>query len=251
MLRLGAVILDRLLEGAEGIDRLLEHLYNGYPAHIFGAGLAHHVLRRLIFRHQAGIFAAHHRGHRKNGNNRGKQAGRTHTPVEDEHQHKHCKDHGDASDDVREVVRKKRFGFRGGAVEAVSDEARSVGIKVPQRRFHQMRHARFADARGCAEGCKMRAHQSGKIDKDPAEGERERHPPEAGDPGRLRPVRRGSDQIPRRKPDADVGDHPEDHGDRRKPQTQKGQSPVTACIGKQDAQIAFFLFFHGCFSFLG
>ena len=63
VLGLGAVILDRLLESLERIDRLLEYLDHRNAAHILSTRLADTIQRGLILRHNFGVFAAHHGKH--------------------------------------------------------------------------------------------------------------------------------------------------------------------------------------------
>ena len=66
-----------------------------------------------------------------------------------------------------------------------------------------------------------------------------RSPPES-----FPPVRRGSDQIPYRQPDADIGQHSQHHGNRRESKPQKCQSLIAAGIFQQHCQVALFLLFH-------
>ena len=55
VLGLGAVLLNGLLEGFEGIDRLLEDLHHRDAPDILGARLGHAVLGRLVLRHDLGV----------------------------------------------------------------------------------------------------------------------------------------------------------------------------------------------------
>ena len=87
--RLVAVFVNGLLKRLEGIHGLLEDLNHRNAAHILGARLGDAVERCLIFRHELGVFAAHHGGHGDDRNHRRQQAGRAHAPVEHKHQHHH------------------------------------------------------------------------------------------------------------------------------------------------------------------
>ena len=112
MTRLRAVVVDGLLEGLEGIDRLLEHLYHGDAAHVFRPRLAHAVLRGLILLHELGILAAHHGEHRCDGDDSGDEASSAHAPVEHEHEHNHGDKHRHGAHNISQIVREQRFGFR-------------------------------------------------------------------------------------------------------------------------------------------
>ena len=107
-----------------------------------------------------------------------------------------------------------------------------------------MRHPRLADI-GCSpEGGEMGAHQRREIDRDPRDGKRKGHPPVTGDPHRRCPVRRDGDQITHRKPDADIGHHAQDHGDRGQGKAEKRKPLIVSGILKQYAEIVLFLFVH-------
>ena len=129
MLCFCTVIFDGLLKGLKGIYGLLEHLDHGDTPHILRASLAHHILGCLVFCHQSGVFAAHHRGHRQDGYHCRQQAGGAHPPVKDEHQNQHGEEHGDRSHDVRQVVGKQGFRFGGRSVQTVSKKPRGIGIE--------------------------------------------------------------------------------------------------------------------------
>ena len=230
LLRLFAVILDGVLERLKGIHRLLEHLHHRDAPDVLGARLAHDVLSRLVFSHEPGVLPAHHGEHGSNGNHSRHQARSAHAPVKHKHQYQHGDKHGDGTYNVGQIVRQQRFRFRRRPVQAVAQKTRGVGIKESQRRFHQVRHALFADI-GCrAEGRQVSAHQRGKIHRDPGNGEDKCHPAVTGDFRRLRPIGGDGDQLPGDQPDADIGNHAQDHRDSREPQAQKGQALMTARI---------------------
>ena len=218
VLGLGAVILDGLLEGLEGIHSLLEDLHHGDAAHILGARFAHRVLGRLVFGHESGVFPAHHRGHGGNGDCGREQAGRAHAPVVYEHQHQHGDEHGNCAHDIREVVGKQRLCLGGRAVQTVAQQAGGVGVEEAKRRLHQVFHACLADVARRAEGREMRAHQRGEIDQDPRKGEGKGHPAVAGDASRLCPVGSHGDEVPGHQPDANIRQHAQHHGDGRQAQ---------------------------------
>ena len=164
MLRLGAVILNGLLECPERINCLLKHLDHRNPAHIFGSGFAHHVLRRLILRHQFGILPAHHRKHRSYRDRCRQKAGSAHPPVKNEHQDNHGDQHGSAADDIRQIVGKKGLRLGGSPIKAVADQTGCIGIKKAKRRLHQMLHTLFADIGSSTERSQVRTHQSREVD---------------------------------------------------------------------------------------
>ena len=66
VLGLGAVLLNGLLEGFEGIHRLLEDLHHRDAPDILRASLGHAVLGCLVLRHNLGVLAAHHGEHSEN-----------------------------------------------------------------------------------------------------------------------------------------------------------------------------------------
>ena len=136
MLCLGAVIFDGLLKGLKGIYGLLEYLDHGDTADIFRPGFTHLILGCLIFRHEPGVFTAHHRSHGYDRYNCCQQAGGSHPPVKNKHQDQHGDKHGHCSDDIRQVVGKQGFRFRGRSVQAVSKKPRRIGIEEAQRRLH-------------------------------------------------------------------------------------------------------------------
>ena len=212
MFRFGAVILNRLLKGPERIHRLLEDFHHRDPAHIFRTGFAHHILRRLILRHEFGVFTAHHGEHCSCGDSSRQQAGCAHTPVEHEHQHDRRKEHSNAADYVCKVVSKQGFCLSGGSVQSVSKKPGSVRIEKPKRRFHQMLHAFFTDIACCTECRQMRTHQRCEIDEDSRKRKCKCQPPVTGNTRCLHPVRGCRDQIPRYQPDADIRQHTQDHG---------------------------------------
>ena len=106
MLCLCAVIFDSLLKSLKGIYGLLEHLDHGDTADVFRPGFTHDILGCLVFRHEPGIFPAHHCGHGHDRYNCCQQAGGPHTPVKNKHQYQHGNKHGHSSDDVCQVVSK-------------------------------------------------------------------------------------------------------------------------------------------------
>ena len=232
VLGLGAVILDSLFEGLEGIHSLLEDLYHRDAAHILGARLAHHILGRLVFGHEPCVFAAHHRAHGADGDHSREQAGRAHAPVVYEHQHQHGDEHGDCAHDIREVVGKQRLCLGGRAVQTVAQQAGGVGVEEAKRRLHQVFHACLADVARRAEGREVRAHQRGEIDQDPRKGEGKGHPAVAGDAGRLRPVGSHGDEVPGHQPDTNIRQHAQHHGDSRQAQAYKGQALMAARVSQ-------------------
>ena len=243
MLRLGAVILNGLLEGLEGIHRLLEHLHHRDAPHVLCTGLAHHVLGSLVFRHQAGVFAAHHGTQRANGHHRCQQAGCAHPPIEPEHQHQHSDKHGDGAHDVSQVVGQQGFRFGSRTVQTIAQKAGSVDVKEAQRRFHQMCHALLADVGSRTEGRQMGTHQGTEIDHNARQRKGEGHPTIPGNPRRLRPIGSHGDQIPGYQPDADVRKHPQHHGHSRQAQPQEGEPLIASGKAEQLTEITLFLLF--------
>lgn len=188
-----AVILNRLLERLEGIHGLLEYLDDRNTAHVFGACLAHGILRRLILLHELCVFAAHHGEHGEYGNDCRQNTRRAHAPVKHKHQHQHRDKHRDRADNIGKIMSEKRFGLRRSAIQTVAQKSRCVAVKKAERRFHQMRHAALADI-GCgAERCQVRTHQRGEINDNTAHGKAKRQPAVFGDFRRLRPVGRYRD----------------------------------------------------------
>ena len=127
---LAAVILNGLLKRLEGINRLLEDFHHGNAPDILRPRLGHAVLCCLIFCHQLGVFSTHHGEHGDDGNHRRQQAGSAHSPVKDEHQHQHRKEHDDCADDVRQIVCQQRFGVGRRRVQPSPDKAGGVGVKI-------------------------------------------------------------------------------------------------------------------------
>ena len=212
MFRLGAVVLNGLLECLERVHSLLEDLDHRDAAYIFCSGFGHAVLSRLVFRHQPGVLAAHHAEHSKDGNHRRQQAGRAHAPVKHKHQHQHSKKQSNRTHDVRQIVGKQRFRISGRCIQPAADQTGGVGVKVAQRCLHHMGHALFADVGRCAERRQMGAHQTQEIDQDAAHCESEGDPAIARHALGLRPVRCHGDQIPGRQPDTEVRNHTAHHG---------------------------------------
>ena len=129
MLCLCTVIFDCLLKSLKGIYCLLEHLDHGDSADIFRTRFTHYILGCLVFRHEPGIFSAHHRGHGHDRYNCCQQAGGPHTPVKNKHQDQHGNKHGHSSDDVCQVVGKQGFRFGGCSVQTISKKPGSIGIE--------------------------------------------------------------------------------------------------------------------------
>ena len=249
MLCLGAVVLDGLLKGLEGVHGLLKDLDHRNAAHILRAGFGHAVLSRLVFCHQCGILAAHHAAHGEDGNHRRQQAGRAHAPVKHKHQHQHGDKQCDCAHDVRQIMGQQRLRIGGGRIQPAADQTGGVGVKVAQRRLHHMGHALLADVGRCAECGQMGTHQAQKVDEDTAHRKSEGDPTVVRHAPGLRPVRRHSDQISCRQPNAEVRDHAAHHGHRRQSQPQKGKPPMAACVSQQDRQRVLFLLLHKYSSF--
>ena len=244
VLRLGAVLLDGLLERLEGPHRLLEDLHHRDAPDILGARLGHAVLGRLVLRHDLGVLAPHHGEHGEDGDHRRQQAGAAHPPVKDEHQHQHGNKQGDGTHDVCQIVGQQGLGVGRRRVQPSPDEAGGVGVEPAQRGVHHMGHALLADVGRRAESRQVSTHQPPEVQHDAPEGSPEGQPPVPGDALGLRPVWSNFDQIPGRQPDTDVGRHAQQHGRRRQGQPQKGQSPVAARIVQQGGHIALFLLLH-------
>ena len=245
MLGLAAVFLDGLLEGPEGIDRLLENLNNGNPPDIFGARFRPMILGRLVLCHELGVFAAHHRKHSNDRNDRGQKAGGAHAPVKDEHHHQHGQKQDDCSYNVRQVVGQQCFCIGRRRVQPSSDQPGSVGVKETKGRFHNVGDALFADVGRCAEGRQMGTHKPGKVNDNAAHRKGEGQPAVSGNilcPG---PVWRNGDEISGCQPDTDVGGHTKQHGYGRQSQPKEGQGLVAPGITQQSRQVALFFFFHG------
>ena len=244
VLGLGAVVLNRLLERLEGVDRLLEDLDHRDTPDVLSACFGDAVQGRLIFTQDLGVFTAHHGEHGHNGDHRRQQAGRPHPPVKDEHHHQHGDEQGDGAHDVRQVVGQQGLRVGRRRVQPPADEAGGVGVEKTQRGLHHMGHALLADVGRRAEGRQMGTHQSREVQDDAGHRKGERQPAVLGDALRRRPVRRHRDQIPGRQPDADVGRHAQQHGHRRQGQPQEGQPFVAARVVQQDGHIALSLLLH-------
>ena len=116
-------------------------------------------------------------------------------------------------------------------------------------RDHYMGHALLADV-GCrAERSQVGTHQAKEVDEDTAYRKREGDPTVVRHTPGLSPVRRHSDQISCRQPNAEVRDHAAHHGHRRQSQLQKGKPPMAACVSQQDRQRVLFLLLHKYSSF--
>ena len=244
VLRLGAVLLDGLLERLEGPHRLLEDLHHRDAPDILGARLGHPILGGLVFGHKLCVFAAHHGKHGEDGDDCRQQAGAAHPPVKDKHQGQHGHKQGNGAHDVCQVMGQQRLGIRRSGIQPSPDETGGVGVEPAQRGLHHMGHAPLADVGRRAKRRQMGTHQAGKIQRDPAHLGRKRHPAVPGDALGRRPVRGNLDQIPGRQPDTDVGRHAQQHGRRRQGQPQKGQPSVAARIVQQGGHIALFLLLH-------
>ena len=249
VLRLGAVVLDGLLKGLEGVDGLLKNFDYRDAAHILGAGFGHAVLSRLVLCHQCGILAAHHAAHGEYGNHRRQQAGRAHAPVKHEHQHQHGEKQCNRAYNVRQIVGQQRFRVGGRRIQLATDQTGGIGVKITQRCLHHMGHALLADV-GCrAERSQVGTHQAKEVDEDTAYRKSEGDPTVVRHAPGLRPVRRHSDQISCRQPNAEVRDHAAHHGHRRQSQPQEGEPPVAARISQQNGQSVLLLLLHKYSSF--
>ena len=162
-LGLGAVLLNSLLEGFEGVDRLLEDLHHRDTPDILGAGLGHSILGRLVLRHELSVLAAHHGEHAEDGDYRCQQAGAAHPPVEDEHQHQHGYKQDDSAHDVRQIVGQQGLGIGRRRVQPAADQAGGVGVEPAQRGVHYMCYTPLSDVGRCAEGRQMGTHESSKV----------------------------------------------------------------------------------------
>ena len=210
--RLAAVILDCFLECPERVHCLLENLDDRNSAHILRPGLAHHILRCLVLRHELRVFSSHHGKHRQHGDHRAEQAGSPHAPVKNEHQHDHGEKHGGAPHDVGQVVCKQRLRIGCCPVQPIPQKAGSVGIEEPQGCFHQMCHPLLPDIGSRAEGGKMCTHQSREINGYTCHRKAKSHPAIADDTCSLCPIRGNRNQAAGHQPDTDIRSHSEDHG---------------------------------------
>ena len=244
MFCLGTVIFNGLLEGFERIHGLLENLHDRNAPNIFRSGLAHDILSCLVFCHEPSIFTAHHAGKGADRHDCCKQAGRTHPPVKHKHQDQHGEKHGHGSHNVSEIVGEQGFCFRCCSIQTVAQKAGGVAVKEAQRRFHQVLHALPADIGGCTESCQVSAHQGRKVDEDAGQCEGKSHPAVPGNACCLCPVGGCGYQVTGNQPDADIGQHPQDHGDGRQTKSEEGEPFVAACIAEQHLQVVGFLFLH-------
>ena len=125
-----------------------------------------------------------------------------------------------------------------------------IGIEEAQRRLHQVFHSGFADIGSRPEGRQMRAHECRKINNNPCYGKFKGHSAVFRDSCSFCPVRCDIDQIPCNKPDADVREHPEHHGNCGESKAQECQALIAASISQQHRQVAFFFSFINYLPFL-
>ena len=244
MLRLGAILLNRLLKRLKGIHRLLEDLHHGNTPDILGARLGHPVLGRLVLRHDLSVLPSHHGKHGDHGDHRRQKAGPAHPPVKHKHERHHGQKQHRRSHNVRQIMGQQRLRISRRRVQTAADQAGGVGVKEPQRRLHHVGHSLFANVGGGAEGGQMGAHQAKKIQDNAGHRETKGHPAISCDPLSPRPLRGHGDQIPGRQPDTDVGRHAQHHGHRRQHQPQKGQVLPVSRVIQQNGYAAFSLLFH-------
>ena len=171
-----AVILNGSVEGLEGVDRLLEHLYHRNAPDILHRLAAHALDLLLIAVEEAGIFAAHHQAHGQQSQHHGEQAQKAHPPVKEEQ-------HDDGSDgchrrggQVGELMGQQVLGEPSVVVDELAQPPRLIPGKKAQGELQHMGHSGAPDVPGGAEGRDMGGHKGGKVQQDTANGKPHRHP---------------------------------------------------------------------------
>ena len=111
---------------------------------------------------------------------------------------------------------------------------REVGVKVPQRQVNEMGDRRLSHIRRHPEGCKMRAHEAGEIDRCAQKRCRQRVPAVAGKPCRNAASRRQN--ASGRVPDKDERENADRRRNAGQPAAQYGQPLMPSGVFQQPAQ---------------
>ena len=129
VLRLGAVVLDGLLKGLEGVDGLLKNFDYRDAAHILGAGFGHAVLEPPgtlpSMRHSCRPSCCTWRVW-KSPPPAGRRA---HAPVKHEHQHQHGEKQCNRAYNVRQIVGQQRLGIGGRRIQPAADQTGGMASK--------------------------------------------------------------------------------------------------------------------------
>ena len=127
------VILDGGVEGLEGVDRLLEHLYHRNTPDILHRLAAHALDLFLIAVEEAGVLAAHHQAHGQQSQHHGEQAQKAHPPVKEEQ-------HDDGGDgrhrrggQIGQLMSQQILGKPGIVVDELAQPSRLVPGEKAQR----------------------------------------------------------------------------------------------------------------------
>ena len=211
VLREARKLLDGVVERAEAVHRLLEHLDHGDAANILGARLVHLDERFHVARHEVHAAPAHHVEHARKRYNDGRKAGKPEPPVEDEEQREHAEDHGHAARGVRQLVGKQPLGLGRAAVHDAPERPARVRVEVTEARVHEVVRGRLAHVGRAAECRKVRAHEACEVQQDAPRREAERPPTVCGDARGRAPVGRHGDEVARHEPDADVRAETDEH----------------------------------------
>ena len=195
---------NRIVEGLEGVDRLLKHLDHGDAAYVFGAGLVHLDQRSHVGLHELGAFAAHHGGHGAKRNDDRDKACHPQTPIEGEKQHEQAHDHGGGAGDIGQHVREQGLGGGGASVYNTAQLTGGVRVKVAKRQLKQVLARSLADIGRAAKRRQVRAHEPHEINYDACQGKTHGPPAIHRDVAGFAPVRCHGDQIARDKPNAHV-----------------------------------------------
>ena len=238
-----AVILNGSVEGLEGVDRLLEHLYHRNAPDILHRLAAHALDLLLIAVEEAGIFAAHHQAHGQQSQHHGEQAQKAHPPVKEEQ-------HDDGSDgchrrggQVGELVGQQVLGEPGVVVDELAQPPRLIPGKKAQGELQHMGHSGAPDVPGGAEGRDMGGHKGGKVQQDTANGKPHRHPAKTTQiPGPVQ-AGPGGQYASGHQPDTQVGCQPQHRRQGGQDTAQDRQVFVPARIAQDASQAAWFLLF--------
>ena len=169
-----AIVDDRLVERLERKHRLLEYLYHGYAANVFGCRSAHaHESRLVKFHEMAAAFfvlAAHHPPHRSKGNGDGDKAQKPHPPVEQERHDEEDHRGGERANEIGQLMGDEVFCLACTPVDHAAHLPRRVHAEISHWDPRHVANHRFAHICRNTESRQMRSHERTEIHDDAQHG---------------------------------------------------------------------------------
>ena len=158
-----AETVNRLLEPAERVNRLPEHLYNRHASDVFSCLTAHRVERILIFSHFLLHIPAHHAHHECKPYKRRHKAQQSHFPVKQCEQHQQPHGSRSCSSLVRQIVCNERLRCSGRFVDCAAYLSRAVLIENTERQGEYPPHKAASHVGLNTKRRNMRAHQRRNV----------------------------------------------------------------------------------------